>query len=543
MDGGTAVIYGIVAFALIVWIFSKLFEWHRWQERGRKVAEEQRLLGCEEVVRYFVNFHGYLVRPVVSRVELEERIESGISPDGLTNFIIERMLKVEGTELGYQRLGESELPVILPAHYRDKHLYVIGKSGYGKTNFLRHLILQDIELGHGVGVLAPEFELIQEELLPFIPAHRQDDVVYFNPADTEAPVVLNPLHLEPGADIDLQVDETFAIFQRIVGEGGPRMDEILRHSLYALIERPGSTLLDFESLLDRSSNAYRQEIVRTTGDERTRAFFSSTYYQLPKDAHIPIMNRVGRFVRAKYIRNCLCPHTNTSLTQEEAGSRILNIRRAMDEGKILLFNLSDGLLGELASQLIGQLIVSKFQTATMSRADVSKQSRKPFFLYLDEFQNFCGVASRSYERILSRARKYGLGLILAHQQTGQIPLELMREIFGNVSTLVAFQLSQTDAVRLSREFVTQVDFDVESIPSDAFLRLGVGEAVIKIGQSAFPIHVPKAPDHGDSEAAIRIIQASRDRHGIPRQRVTKDQGSGAELQDTLDGLDPEGVFD
>jgi len=122
----------------------------------------------------------------------------------------------------------------------------------------------------------------------------------------------------------------------------------------------------------------------------------------------------------------------------------------MDEGKIILFNLSDGILGEAASLLIGQFIVSKFQTATMSRADETKAFRKPFYLYLDEFQNFCGIASKSYEKILSRARKYRLGLILAHQQTGQIPLELMREIFGNVSTMISFQVSQADASKLGK---------------------------------------------------------------------------------------------
>jgi len=209
----------------------------------------------------------------------------------------------------------------------------------------------------------------------------------------------------------------------------------------------------------------------------------------------------------------------------------------------LLFNLSDGLLGEAASQLIGQLIVSKFQTATMSRADISKRDRRPFYLYLDEFQNFCGVASRSYERILSRARKYGLGLILAHQQTGQIPLELLREIFGNVSTLVSFQLSQPDAVRMSREFVTQVDYDVVPIPQEEFLRLNVGEAIVKIGKSAFPMRVPKASDRGDRTRAKEIIEQSRQTYGIPRIRVSDAPPRKSGEGDPLESIDPEGIFD
>jgi hypothetical protein len=215
----------------------------------------------------------------------------------------------------------------------------------------------------------------------------------------------------------------------------------------------------------------------------------------------------------------------------------------MDKGKILLFNLSEGLLGEMASQLIGQLIVSKFQTATMSRANTAKSERRPFYLYLDEFQNFCGVASKSYERILSRARKYGLGLILAHQQTGQIPPELMREIFGNVSTLVSFQLSQPDAVRMSREFVVQYDFEMESVPAEEFLRLGLGEAYVKIGRNAFPMQVPKVDAPPDNELARKIIERSRVKYGIPRIRVRPQVEYTDPDADPLADLDPEGIFD
>jgi hypothetical protein len=545
VDGALAVILGIVLLAAIVRYLNWVSQLERRQERERKAAEARRLSDCEDVVRYFANFHGYLARPVISRAELEEQIDSGISADDLGRLIERRMNAVDGLELGYQELDGISTPVVLPDQYRDKHLYVVGKSGYGKTNFLRYLILQDIDAGHGVGVLAPEFEMLQEEILPFIPDYRKHDVIYFNPADVDCPVVLNPLHLDEDADIDLQVDETFTILQRVVGEGGPRMDEILRHSLYALTERPGSTLLDVERLLDRSNDELRIEIVRSTEDDRTRSFFASTYLQMPRDAHLPILNRIGRFVRARYIRNCLCPPKLTTLSPEEVTHRLLNIRSAMDGGNILLFNLSDGLLGEMASQLIGQLIVSKFQTATMSRANTAKSERRPFYLYLDEFQNFCGVASKSYERILSRARKYGLGLILAHQQTGQIPLELMREILGNVSTLVSFQLSQPDAVRMSREFVTQVDFEVEPIPPQEFLQLNVGEAWVKIGRNAFPMSVPKVDEVSDQNTAREIIESSRFRYGIPRVRMkpTPRSDDVQPGEDPLADLDPEGIFD
>ncbi|MGP8321753.1 MAG: type IV secretory system conjugative DNA transfer family protein [Methanosarcinaceae archaeon] len=544
------------AFIYIIWIAIFIFVIHRIQVNRAKLkkrkelrlikkVELKRLSDCEDVVRYFANYHGYIARSVVSKNELEEMIEKGVTASELADFIAERILNSEGLNLGYQKIGDSSIPIILPNQFRDKHIYIIGKSGYGKTNFLRYLISQDLIAGHGLGVLAPEYEMLNDEILPFIPKDRIQDVIYFNPADLESPVVLNPLHINADDDIDLHVDETFTIFRRILGEGGPRMDEIFRHALYALVERPNTTLLDFAPLLDRHDSSFRNEIIQTTDDEQTRYFFEHTYTQLPKDSHIPIINRIGRIVRAKLVRNCICPPKNTDFSQQEVSSRLLNIRQAMDDGKILLFNLSDGILGEIASQLIGQLIVSKFQTATMSRADVTKTQRKPFYLYLDEFQNFCGSASKSYEKILSRARKYKLGMILAHQQTGQLPTDLLREILGNVSTLVSFQVSQADASKLSREFISQYNFEIESLPTEELLQLNIGQAYCKIGKSAFPFNIPKMSDNPDRERAEEVIFESRKQYGIPKftKLNVPHKDNPDDYDDPLADIDPEGVFD
>lgn len=512
--------------------------------REKEEAERKRVEDCKDVVRYFANYHGYIARSAINREELETAIDSGASADQLWDLIIGRIDGVDGMQLGYHKAGSGRFPVILPQEYRDKHVYVIGKSGYGKTNFLRYLIRQDMHNGEGVGVLAPEHEMLADELLPFIPEHRVKDVIYFNPADLERPVVLNPLHIESGDDIDLHVDEAFTILQRVVGEGGPRMDEILRHSLYALMERRGSTLLDMERLLDRNDDSFRKEVLHETEDERTARFFNQIYPQMPKDAHLPILNRIGRMVRSKYARNCLCPPTRTPFSEKEVSGRLLNIRQAMDESRIILFNLSDGLLGEAASQLIGQFIVSKFQTATMSRADEPKMLRVPFYLYLDEFQNFCGIASQSYERLLSRARKYRLGLILAHQQTGQLPLELLKEIFGNVSTMVSFQVAQSDAGKLSKEFINQYDFDIENIPVEELLRLNVGEAYCKIGMNSFAMRVPLMDEPPDWERAREVMEQSRMRYGIPRtiSQAKQIEASNPKTEDPLADLDPDEVF-
>ncbi|SYZ71876.1 hypothetical protein TRIP_C10075 [Candidatus Zixiibacteriota bacterium] len=542
-------LFFIFVLLAVLWFLFRAFrrdaERRKQAALDREASESRRLSECEKVVRYFANYQGYIARSVVSREELEEQIDSSMSSDDLCSFIAGRISAVGGIELGFQGIGRSGIPVILPEEYRDRHIYVIGKSGYGKTNFLRYMIIQDLEKGNGIGVLAPEYEMLTEEILPFIPENRVEDVIYFNPADLAQPVVLNPLHIEAGEDIDLHVDEAFTILQRIAGEGGPRMDEILRHTLYALMERPGSTLLDIEPLLDRQDVTLRNEVIRTTSDEQTRQFFQHIYPQFPKDAHFPVVNRIGRIIRARFVRNCLCPPKDTSFSTSEVADRLLNIRRAMDESKILLFNLSDGILGEAASQLIGQFIVSKFQTATMSRANEAKQTRKPFYLYLDEFQNFCGIASKSYEKILSRARKYKLGLILAHQQTGQIPLELLREIFGNVSTMVSFQVSQPDSLKLSKEFINQFDFEIETLEPEELLKLNIGQAYCRIGRNTFPLRVPKVDDHPDREMAEIIIETSRQKYGIPR--IFPSTGSETrhnhQGDDPLAGLDPEEVFD
>lgn len=516
------------------------FSWYcqaRPRQSRQTDHEAVRREACIEVAQFLSDRLGYAAGLAIPRERLQEAIFSGISPDGLVDLIAARLEQLPGLVLGRHGSDLSSMPVKLPEALRERHVYVVGKSGSGKTTLLRHMALQDVEAGHGVGIIAPEQEMLLEEIIPFIPDRRIDDVIYFNPADLERPVCLNPLELGDGEDLDLRVDETYTIFSRILGQGGPRMDEIFRHTLYALTEVPGSTLLDVEKLLDRQDSSFRQEILRRLKDEQTKQFFQSTYLQLPRDAHLPIVNRIGRLTRAKFVRSCLC---------QPQGS--LNIRQAMDEGRILLFNLSDGILGEAASSLLGQLIVSKFQLATMSRADVGKADRKPFYLYIDEFQAFVGVAASSYSRILSRARKYRLGLVLAHQQTGQIPVEVLREILGNVSTLISFQVSQSDAQKLAKEFVSEIDREILTLPPDELLRLRVGEAWCRIGQCAFPMDTEQFTAVPDSTKLRLVTDRSRERWGVSEKdngsrdedspRFDSDESDGPPLED----LDPGKVF-
>lgn len=493
-----------------------------------EAAERDRIKECGEVVLFYANYLGYIARECISRDELEELIDAGITPDDLSDEIATRIDGLSGLCLGYQPFGDRRFDVKLTKHYRDRHVYIVGKSGSGKTNLIRNMIYQDMENGKGIGVIAPEAEMITEEIMPYIPEHRIDDVIYFNPADTDSPVTFNPIYLDEGEDIDLKADENFTIFRRAFGEvAGPRMDEILRQAFYALIERPNSTLLDMERLFDRENPAFRNEIIRGSKDEGTVHFWRDVYPQMPKDAHLPITNRLGRIVRPKMVRNILCNTQNS-----------LDFRKAIDSGKILLFNLSDGILGEANSQLLGQLIVSKFQMAVMSRADTSKSEREPFYLYIDEFQTFTNTATASYEKILSRARKYGLGLILAHQQTHQIPLELLREIMGNVSTMVSFQVSADDANRLSKEFITQYNGEIINVPSDELLSLKTGQSYCKIGQHSFFMQTYLADQPPDHNRAGHIVSRSRRTYGVTQ----KEPGKSAKEKGRFDDVDPAKVF-
>lgn len=526
-----AVYAGLIVGAIIWWVRRKTREAALAKQRAAEKAERERLEACGEVVRFFANQIGYVARRSISREELEKRIDAGATADELSQEIVDRISTIPGVHLGRQEFSDFAVPVLLPESYRDRHVYVVGKSGYGKSNLLRNLILQDMAAGHGVGVIAPEHETIAEEILPFIPDDRVQDVVYFDPADQERPVVFNPLELDNQDNLDLRVDETFTILNRALGDCGPRSDQILRHSLYALTEIPETTLLDIFPLLDRQDGSMRKRVIGESADDQTVSFFRDIYPQMPVDAALPVLNRIGGLIRHKPVRNCLCGTKST-----------LNIREAVDGGKILLFDLSDGVLGPHASQLLGQLIISKIQVAFMGRADAPKSKRRRFYLYIDEFQSFVGVASVSYELILSRARKYGLGLVLAHQQTGQIPLELLREVLGNVSTLISFQVSQSDASKLSKEIVTELDGEVIQTEPEQLLRLRIGEALCRIGETSFLLKTDLFKQKPNHSLARRVIESSRQKYGTSSRSTVSDQQSKSSDDLPFKDLDPGEVF-
>jgi hypothetical protein len=401
----------------------------------------------------------------------------------------------------WQDISGLPFPVTLPQRLRDRHTYVIGKSGAGKTTLLTWLVFQDLLDGQGMAFLTPEAETIADDLLPHVPETRRGDVIYFNPADEQCRFSFNPLHLRPGEDIDRKVEAVFTSITRLMkGGSSARINQILRQAIYALVERPDTTLLDIPKLLDRGNPHYRKQIIANLDDPQTKRFWRDTYEGFPTNAHVPILTRLARFIRPRRVRNVLC--------RREPG---LNFREIMDSGKILLCSLPDGLLGETVSELLGGLIMSELQLAAVSRADTPAHKRRRFYVYLDEFHSFTGHGDVSYEKLLSRARKYRLPLTLAHQQTGQLSADLVREVFGNVSTLISFLVSRQDANRISRECIRDDRPEPESIDPTDLLQLDVGEAFAKVGTHAFPIRVTTTLDDFEADRPVKeqIIAASR----------------------------------
>jgi hypothetical protein len=443
---------------------------------------------------------------------------------------------VEGLKIGTQVFNDTKMVVTLPQALRSRHVYVTGQTSSGKTTLFRNCIVQDFHAGHGLAVLAPEREMIRDELLPFVPESRLDDVVYIDPVDTSSPIPLNPLHVEPGEDLHVKADETItALTQSFNDEGtgaGSRWQTILAQAVFSLMEVPGSTLLDVEKLLDRSDSGFREWIVNQLKDDDARRFWTNTYPTLPRDAHLPIVNRLTRLLKPRVIRSMLC-----------TPGQCFSIRKAMDEGKILLFDLSDGVLGAGNARMLGRLIVSKLELATMSRANVPKNKRRFFACYLDEFQSFVGVAASSYETLLQRARKYNVALHLSHQQTSQLPGDLLHEILGNVATVISFRSGAHDARRLSKEMVNTSSAEMKSIPPEVLQSLEVGQAWTRIDRTVFQLAAYKAPEYGDPAASMKAKRRSREQFAVRKSEWSSEPGQNE--REPVDGfmdIDPNDVL-
>ncbi|MGE5297908.1 MAG: type IV secretory system conjugative DNA transfer family protein, partial [Acidobacteriaceae bacterium] len=397
---------------------------------------------------------------------------------------------------------------------RRKHVYVIGKTGMGKTTMFENMVIQDIANGEGVCFVDPHGDSA-EKILDFVPSNRINDVIYFNPADTEFPIAFNPLESVDEKYKHLVASGLMGVFTKIwAGVWSPRMEYILMNTILALLDSPGNTMLGIARMLVNKS--FRKKIVDNIKDPVVKTFwvdeFANYNEKFRTEAISPIQNKVGQFLSSAIIRNIVGQTKST-----------IDLRDIMDNKKILILNLSKGRIGEDSSALLGAMIITKLQLAAMSRVDIKEEERKDFYLYVDEFQNFATV---SFANILSEARKYRLNLIVAHQYIGQLVTDrntVVRDaIFGNVGTIIAFRVGADDAEFLEKEFEpTYMMNDLVNLTKhQIYLKLLIN------GVSSHPFSAMTLPPIGAPTGnEQKVINVSRERYGTPRdvveQKITK----------------------
>ncbi len=387
---------------------------------------------------------------------------------------------------------------------RRRHMYVIGKTGMGKTTMLENMVLQDIYNGHGVGVVDPHGDMA-EKLIDYIPSHRTNDVIYFNPADVEFPIGFNILEVESEEQKHLVASGLMGVFKKIWPDvWSARMEYILNNTLLALLDSQGSTLLGINRML--ADKKYRRKVIRQLKDPVVKSFWTTEFanyeprYQ--KEAVAPIQNKIGQFLSASVIRNMVAQVKST-----------INIREIMDQKKILIMNLSKGRIGEDNSRLLGGMLITEIQLAAMSRVDIPEEERNDFFLYVDEFQNF---ATQSFANILSEARKYRLGLIMAHQYVAQLDETVADAVFGNVGSILTFRVGAADAEALAKEYApTFTEEHIVNLPKyQIFLKLMIN------GVASQPFSAVGMPPLGSSTgSANKVIRVSRERYGKSRDII------------------------
>lgn len=389
---------------------------------------------------------------------------------------------------------------------RRRHMYVIGKTGMGKTNLLENLVIQDIQKGHGVAFIDPHGDTA-EKLIKAIPANRINDVIYFNPADQDFPIAFNVMEKVGPEYRHLVASGLVGVFKKIWADSwGPRLEYILRNAILALLEYPGSTLLGVTRILVDKS--YRERVVEKVTDPVVKAFwvdeFSKWNDRVLQEVISPIQNKVGQFLSSALIRNIVGQTTSS-----------FDVRDAMDNRKILIMNLSKGRIGEDNSALLGAMMITKIQLAAMGRVDMPEEDRADFYLYVDEFQNF---ATESFANILSEARKYHLSLILANQYVTQIDEKVRDAIFGNAGTIMSFRVGATDAEFLEKEFdPVFLMNDIVNLPKyHIYLKLMIdgiaGDAFSAV--SLPPIRLDQTEANAD-----KVIQVSRERYASDKEEV------------------------
>jgi len=386
-------------------------------------------------------------------------------------------------------------------------MYIVGKTGMGKTTLLENMAMQDIQSGEGIAFIDPHGETAYK-LLDFVPKERMKDVIYFDPADTDFPVGFNVMENVDPTRRHFIASGLMGVFKKIFGPDvwSARMEYILGNTVLALLEYPDSTLLSVNPML--AVKEYRKKVVDNVTDPVIKAFWTQEFAKYTErfaaEATPAIQNKVGQFTSNALIRNIVGQPKST-----------FDFRKAMDEKKILIINLAKGRVGEDTARLLGAMIVTKLYLAAMSRVDIEDEAhRSDFYLYVDEFQNF---ATESFANILSEARKYRLCLVLAHQYMAQLAEEVRDAVIGNVGTTVSFRVGAEDAEFLEKEFGP--DFMATDI-----VNLGFAQVYLKLmidGVASRPFSATTLPPIKVPHESFKqeIIELSRKQFGTPRDKV------------------------
>lgn len=416
-----------------------------------------------------------------------EAIDENISAFGLTNF--------RGINHQFGMLRSD----------RSRHVYVIGQTGTGKSGLLELFTLSDVFHNQGYAIIDPHGDFAIDNIR-FIPESRLKDVVYFNPADTAFPLGFNPLEISDPSQKSNTSSEVIGVLKRMFENSwGPRLEYILRYTLLALLDRPGATMLDITRML--TDKKFREETLGYCTDTVVLQFwrveFASWNDKFAAEAIAPVLNKVGAFTANPVIRNIIGQPKST-----------FNIRQIMDNGNILVVNLSKGLLGEDNASILGALLVTKIQLAAMSRSDIPNiEDRRPFYLYVDEFQNF---ATDSFATILSEARKYGLNLTVANQYVSQMSETVRDAVFGNVGTMITFRVSADDAPILAKQYEPQFEaMDLLQMHNRHFITSMVINGEKAPAFSATTLTLPPAPTNN----MPAIVEHTRRHYSRPRAEV------------------------
>lgn len=404
-------------------------------------------------------------------------------------------------------LEEKKFLFGIKRHDRRRHLYIIGKSGVGKTKLLELMIRQDIAYGHGLCLIDPHGDVV-EATLDFVPENRIEDVVIIDPSDFEYPSSFNPLaNVDPNFKHQLTQGLIEVMEKQFGANWTPRLEHVFRFTTLALLDYPHATMRGMISMLtDRN---YRQKVVEYIEDDMVKRFwaieFADWSEKFDTDAIIPLVNKLGQFLSDPMLRNIFGQKENK-----------IDLEKLIEEKKIILINLSKGRLGEENSSFFGSMFITKIKQAGMARASLPEKDRHDFYLYVDEFQN---LVTETFENILSEARKYALCLTVAHQYVGQLLPRVMSAVLGNVGSLIIFRVGGDDAVKLKPEMAPV--FDTKDM-----INLGVREFYIKMtidGESYDPFSAETLavmdPPHRSFKP--EILAASRRKYAIPADAAKK----------------------